>query len=118
MTFSETARLRIRGYRESDLDKLVTLFSDARTMRGSPMFVVPKSEMKHKSELPELFEKSPMGCILETKEPLEDGNEWVGMVLLMANGTPKNRDVHLGIALDARHWGKGYGICLRHQRSE
>jgi RimJ/RimL family protein N-acetyltransferase len=111
MAFAETARLRIRGYCESDLDKLITLFDDLRTMRGNPEFIVPRNEAKQKTELPrELLEKATMCCVLEAKESLEDGNNLAGVVLLMASGSPKNRDVHLGITLDVTFWGRGYGM--------
>jgi RimJ/RimL family protein N-acetyltransferase len=110
--FDETASLRIRGYRESDLDKLVALFADPSVRRGDPAPVIPKNEVVLKRELPIDIEGRLMFCILEKKEPLPDEDSWVGFVSLSPNGSPKNRDVHLGIALAARHRDKGYG---RHQ---
>jgi RimJ/RimL family protein N-acetyltransferase len=109
MTFAETVSLRIRGYRQSDLDHLVALFSDPRGERGDPNYIVPANETRWKKDIPGIFEKAFMACILEAKEPPADGNSWVGFVLLTKNGSPKNRDVKLAIQLDVNHWGRGYG---------
>jgi hypothetical protein len=68
--FAETERLRIRGYRESDLDRLVAIFSDPRKRRGDPEAVVPESETKWRIALPAIVAKRLMFCILRRKKAM------------------------------------------------
>jgi hypothetical protein len=107
--FAETNQLRIRGYQESDCDKLVSLLNDPRSKRSGPEYVKPTSEVALRKDIPEMARHAFMFCILEAKQPLEDGNNWVGFISLRQQSSPKNRDAMFGIILDARHWGKGYG---------
>jgi RimJ/RimL family protein N-acetyltransferase len=109
MSFAETSNIRIRGYRESDLDKLVALLDDSRTSRSGPGYVLPKGEATLKKEFPEMLGKMFMFCIIESKEPLEDGSNFAGIMQLLNNGSPKNRAVMLGICLDHRFWGRKIG---------
>jgi RimJ/RimL family protein N-acetyltransferase len=105
---AETERLRIRGYRESDLDHLVAIFSDPRKRRGDPDAVVPESETKWRTALPAIVAKRLMFCILETKE----SGDWAGYVSLWAEGAAKNRTVMFSIALNREQEGKGYDAFL------
>jgi RimJ/RimL family protein N-acetyltransferase len=111
MAFAETASLRIRGFRETDTERVAALFADPRTQRGDPGLVVPVSEPAGKKEAMEFVEQVLMFCVLEVKTPLEDGSDWVGVCTLKKRGSPKNRNSMFGIALDARFWGRGYGTC-------
>jgi RimJ/RimL family protein N-acetyltransferase len=106
--FAETASLRIRGYRESDFDKFVALLSDPRIIRTDPAYAVPASPEKFKKLVEESLSLL-MFCVLEAKTPLEDGNDWVGIVTLKNRMSPKNRNSMFGICLDAKFWGNGYG---------
>jgi RimJ/RimL family protein N-acetyltransferase len=109
MIFSETASLRIRGYREFDLLHLVALFADPRVMRSYPGPVVPASEPAWTRTVAGFVEKALLWAILEAKTPANDGHDWVGFVALTAERAAKNREVEFGIALHAAHEGKGYG---------
>jgi hypothetical protein len=109
MAFAETTSLRIRGYRASDLDKIVALFNDPRTQRGDPGYVVPGSETKGRKEVEEFVPQLLMFCVLEAKTPLDDGSDWVGVCTLKNRGSPKNRNSMFGICLDVKFWGRGYG---------
>jgi RimJ/RimL family protein N-acetyltransferase len=109
--FAETQHLRIRGYHESDIDKLAALIDDPRTQRTGIMNVVPQ-QYKLKKDLPDELTKKVyiMFCILEAKEPAEDGDTWAGFMQLLNLSSPKNRNVEFGIALNAKFWGKGLGM--------
>jgi RimJ/RimL family protein N-acetyltransferase len=106
--FAETANLRIRGYLESDWHKLSALRNDPKSTRRGPDFSLPYSEPSMKKLIEEMT-GSLMFCILEARKPLEDGNDWVGIVQLTKSGSPKNRTAMFGICLDEKFWGKGYG---------
>jgi RimJ/RimL family protein N-acetyltransferase len=112
MYFAETKSLRIRGVRENDIDKLVDLYNDPRSSRIGLDYVVPKSQTVLRKKLEEQTQSSLVYSILETKESLEDGSNWAGATSIRENGSSKNRDVVLMIGLDAKFWGKGYGVCV------
>jgi RimJ/RimL family protein N-acetyltransferase len=109
MAFAETTQLRIRGYKESDMDLLIELINDPRTQRANPRELLPRAVTKTKDDLLKWIDKALTLCILEAKEPLEDGSNWVGLMALTLEGSPKNRDVTFGIALDEKFWGRGFG---------
>jgi RimJ/RimL family protein N-acetyltransferase len=117
MYFAETKSLRIRGVQDSDLDKLVALYNDPRSSRTGLDYVVPQNEVALRKKLEEQTQKSLMYCILETKEPLEDGSNWAGATSIWVYRSPKNRDVALMIGLDAKFWGKGYGTYSNQQET-
>jgi RimJ/RimL family protein N-acetyltransferase len=108
--FAETSRLRIRSLRDSDIPLVATLYNDPHTSRTNPTWVVPKPDSALQKELSERIPTALLYSVIEAKEPLEDGNDWVGVVMLSFDGSPKNRDVEMAICLDARFWGKGYGM--------
>jgi RimJ/RimL family protein N-acetyltransferase len=112
MVFSETPSLWIRGYKESDLDHLVLLHSSPNKQRSDPVGVVPKSEAALRTRLATSHETTRLYAVLEAKQPLADGHNWVGFVCLWEDSDPKNRALMFGIALDPRHWGKGYGTFV------
>jgi hypothetical protein len=109
MTFAETANIRIRGFCESDLDKVVALLDDPRTSHSGPGYVLPKGEAALRKEFPDMLVKMFMFCIIETKEPLSDGSDFAGFMQLLSSGSPKNRTVMFGICLDHRFWGRKIG---------
>jgi hypothetical protein len=109
MSFAETANLRIRGYRDSDLDKVVALLHDVRTQRGDPGYVVPTSETKGKKTVEDFLPKLLMFCVLEAKAPLNDESHWVGIMTFANKGSPKNRNAMFGICLEEKFWGRGLG---------
>jgi RimJ/RimL family protein N-acetyltransferase len=109
LNFAETNRLRIRGFLESDTDKIVQLLNDPRVNRGNPAYIVPGNEPALKKTVQEMVRHGILFGVLETKEPLEDGSSWVGFTMLSRSYAPKNRCASFGINLDAKFWGKGYG---------
>jgi RimJ/RimL family protein N-acetyltransferase len=114
MSFAETSRLRYRAYRSSDLERVIAVWNDPRISRTSPTYVIPVAESKLQKDIPDILEKAFMVVIIEAKEPNKDGDDWVGMAMLTNVGTPKNREVMLGIMLDVSFWDQGYGelTCL------
>jgi hypothetical protein len=112
MMFAETARLRIRGFEEHDMDKLVSLINHPTIQRVMPREVLPRSSITTRNDLNQWMAKSLMFCILEAKEPTEHGVDWVGMMMLTVDGSPKNRDVEFGIALSESFQGRKLGVSL------
>jgi RimJ/RimL family protein N-acetyltransferase len=112
MAFAETTSLSIRGYKDSDLDHLIALLSSPSKLRSDPVAVVPKSEDELRKRITTNLEKNQLYAILEVKQPLADGHSWVGSVSLWEDSHPKNRALMFAIALDERHWGKGYGMLI------
>lgn len=112
ISFGESARLRYRAYRESDLDRLVDLFNDPRIARANPTYMVPVAGTKLRKDLPESFEQALMAIVIEAKEANKDSDDWVGTMRLVNFGSPKNREVLFGILLDPKFWGQGYGEIL------
>jgi hypothetical protein len=112
--FAETERLYIRAFRMSDVDPLIAMFNDPRVLRTNPAFFVPGSEGGGagtlRDKLPVRAASALLWAMLESKEPLEDGSTWAGMVGLAVDGSPKNREVGFAICLDKKFEGKGLGM--------
>jgi RimJ/RimL family protein N-acetyltransferase len=106
--FAETERLIIRGSRDSDADAMLALLGDIRYRRSGPVAVVPPSEAALRGTVKAFNEKLLLLGILEAK----DGGAFVGLVTLLPEGAPKNRELQFGVELVAEHEGKGYGACF------
>jgi RimJ/RimL family protein N-acetyltransferase len=136
MHFASTERLFLREQRESDLDRIFNLFNYPRVQRTNPTYVVPPGS-KSREKIKEMPDTALINLVIEAKERLreeanadtavseqpmpnevcdtdkerekrqEDGL-FVGHVRLDMPW-PKNRDAQLGICLEARWWGRGFG---------
>jgi RimJ/RimL family protein N-acetyltransferase len=134
--FASTERLHLREQRESDGERLFNLFNDPRVQRTNPTYAVPLGS-KWKERIKEMPDKALLNIVIEAKKPLEDKADADGTTAKQPEGTgsapddkerekrredelfvgyiglqmtfPKNRDAELGIALDARWWGRGFG---------
>jgi RimJ/RimL family protein N-acetyltransferase len=121
--FAETSRLRLRSYRDTDLDKLIALVDDPRTQRTAFGYTVPKAH-KLKDVFIKYLEGALLFIVIEAKEPVaiiqthgdvtgsSHKSDWVGYMTLNTPEIVKNRDAEFAIALDAKFWGKGIGTSL------
>ncbi|KAK7056752.1 hypothetical protein VNI00_002469 [Paramarasmius palmivorus] len=99
-----TERLTLRALKDSDFEKLHTLWNTASVQRTLSFdFTVPVSQSQHNERLPKLVEMSTLFAVIETKE----GNDFVGFANLWKLDA-KNRSLRYGTALMPQFWGKGY----------
>lgn len=109
MYFAETEKLRYRACREADVERVMKMYNDPRNIRTNASWLVPKSEPAYTKELAERIPTALMFVVVEAKEPLADGEDWVGVTMLFQETSPKNRDISFAINLAPAFWGKGHG---------
>lgn len=103
----ETARLRLRNWRESDLDDLVSMNQDALVMRHVPAKLDREQSEAMLSGMREHYEQHRFGfCAVELRET----SEFIGIIGLgipswEAHFTPC---IEVGWRLRPTHWGHGY----------
>jgi RimJ/RimL family protein N-acetyltransferase len=113
--FAETARLRLRAYRDTDLPLVLALWNDPRVQRtGSSEYPRPRTDKWATEVLAPQLEGALVAVILElrTDERAEDDSDdrFVGYVLLqLEQPQSTRRDAVLAIALSPEWWGRGYG---------
>jgi len=135
--FATTEHLNLRGFRETDLELIHELTNDPRVLRTlTTSYIVPATPKFTQDKMGPLWENSLAFFVLEAKEgdgaakdeePLPnrgevgegriskgdttgkaDATKWAGFVSLRMS-SPKNRDADLGIAVQPRWWGRGFG---------
>lgn len=104
-TLFESARLRYRGFRKSDLDILYDLFNDPEIQLGAnDHYVIPRPESF--KDMLEQWTSNLLFCVIVEKET----ERFVGQCGLRYEGLgEKNRDATVGLALQKKFWGNGYG---------
>lgn len=103
-TLFESARLRYRGFRKSDLDILYDLFNDPEIQLGAnDHYVIPRPESF--KDMLEQWTSNLLFCVIVEKET----ERFVGQCGLRYEGLgEKNRDATVGLALQKKFWGNGY----------
>jgi RimJ/RimL family protein N-acetyltransferase len=112
--FATLDHVQLRGYRDSDKDRLFELWDNPAIQRTGPSPVAPLKP-KLADEIMQAANEAVIWVIIEAREgEREAGGEqeaedkFVGMCQLSPR-SQKNRTAELGIALEPRWWGKGYG---------
>lgn len=109
-TLFESARLRYRGFRKSDLDILYDLFNDPGIqLSANDHYVIPRPESF--KDILEQWTSNLLFCVIVDKET----ERFVGQCGLRYEGLgEKNRDATVGLALRKEFWGNGYVSNLMH----
>ncbi|CAL1712751.1 unnamed protein product [Somion occarium] len=99
-----TERLRLRAYKESDLDDIVDSVTEYRVQLVTSIgYTVPQGP-QFKQEFKESLEKALTTIVIEKK----DTKEFIGFLHIMLADS-KNQNGEIGINLASAHWDKGYG---------
>ncbi|NVD06896.1 GNAT family N-acetyltransferase [Vibrio sp. JPW-9-11-11] len=105
----ETPRLRLRQWRESDLEAYGRINADERVMRFFPACLSQQESRDQANRIAEHIEQFGWGFwALELKQ----SGEFIGFVGLwpqaQESGLPKAPMVEIGWRIDAQYWGQGY----------
>ncbi|KAF8899796.1 acyl-CoA N-acyltransferase [Gymnopilus junonius] len=104
--------IRLRAFRQSDLDDILALHNDAEVaLYATSGFAVPQGETR-KESYKNNAEKAELFCVAETK-PFEssasDKPEFIGIAALWPDQERGQRHSRYSITLNKKFWGRGYG---------
>jgi RimJ/RimL family protein N-acetyltransferase len=107
MTSLETARLRLRRFKKSDLDNLSELESNPEIIKWTPMRV-PLSREQSQTRLEGILNneaaRAPLGIWAVEEKASQDFVGWFMLIKREAH----DPDPELGFMIVQRQWGKGY----------
>ncbi|MDQ3439137.1 MAG: GNAT family N-acetyltransferase [Planctomycetota bacterium] len=102
-----TPRLRLRPWRDADLEPFAAMNADERVMACMPGLLDRAASDAAATRLRAHFDEHGFGkCVVETR----DGGDFAGVVGLAwcTFDAPMNPSVEVGWRLAHSHWGKGY----------
>ncbi|WP_414931208.1 GNAT family N-acetyltransferase [Vibrio europaeus] len=105
----ETKRLRLRQWKDSDIEPYCQINANEQVMRYFPSVMTNEETLAQVGRARSYIDKNGYGF---WAVELKSTQEFIGFVGLLAqseeSGLPNTPFVEIGWRLDSKHWGKGY----------